>query len=174
MPEMKEASVRRVDHAQAIELSLLVDLEARWENLRKTPSQASAVGVTMQDLQAKQKAYEAFHARLVAYNKKYTPAHVPEVLLNTPSRLGTWCRKMRDLYLQVEHGPQGHCPIYLLEKARRWADRIGIRMSKDRVTQSTTQGSIRAVIGDLEALVRWCEDLERAPEMRVHRAEGEP
>jgi len=174
MPEMKETSVRRVDHTQAIELSLLVDLEARWENLRKTPAQASEVRVTLQDLTAKQKAYEDFHARLVAYNKKYTPTHVPDLLLNTPSRLGIWCRKIRDLYLQVEHVPQGHCPIYLLEKAHRWADRIGVRMSKDRVTQSTAQGTIRAVIGDLEALVQWCEDLDRAPEMRIHRAEGEP
>jgi hypothetical protein len=159
MPEMKEASVRRLDHTQAIELSLLVDLEARWENLRKTPSQASEVGVTTQDLQAKQKAYEAFHSRLVAYNKRYTPTHVPELLLNTPSRLGIWCRKMRDLYLQVEHDAQGHCPVYLLEKAYRWADHVGIRMNKDRVTQSTTHGTIRAVIGDLELLGQWCEDL---------------
>ena len=40
MPEMKEASVRSVDqHAWQIELSLLVDLEAHWENLRKEESE---------------------------------------------------------------------------------------------------------------------------------------
>jgi len=50
MPEMKEASVKTLDPAQASELALLVDLEARWENLRKTPSQAAEMGATKQDL----------------------------------------------------------------------------------------------------------------------------
>src|SRR5229473_4889150 len=141
MLEMKEASVANIDLAQAAELSLLVDLEARWENLRKTPSRAPEVAFSRQDLQGKQKAYEAFHAKLVAYNKQYTPAHVSELLLNTSSRLGTWCRMMRDLYLQVEHDPQGHCPVYLLEKAYRWADQVSIRLNKDRVSRSTPLGS---------------------------------
>ena len=117
MPEIQEASVGNIDAAQAAELSLLVDLEARWENLRKTPLQAAEAGATTQDLHGKQKAYDAFRAKLVAYNKQYTPAHVPELLLNTPSRLGKWCRTMRELYLLVEHNSQGHCPVHLLEKA---------------------------------------------------------
>ncbi len=159
MPEMKEASVRTRDPAQASELALLVDLEARWENLRKIPSQAAEAGATMQDLHVKQKAYDAFRARLVAYNKQYTPAHVPELLLNTPFRLGIWCRTMRDLYLLVEQDSQGHCPVYLLEKAYRWADHVGTRMNKDRVNRSTRPSNIQAVIRDLEALGQWCDDL---------------
>ena len=159
MPEMKEASVNTLDPAQATELALLVDLEALWENLRKTPFQASEAGDTMQDLQRKQKAYDAFHAQLVAYNKLYTPAHVPELLLNTPSRLGTWCRTMRDLYLIVENDPQGHCPAHLLEKAYRWADHVGIRMNKDRLSRSVPPSTIQAAIRDLEALGQWCDDL---------------
>ena len=161
MPEMKEASVRTLDPAQATELTLLVDLEARWENLRKTPLQAAEAGATTQDLHGKQKAYDAFRAKLVAYNKQYTPAHVPELLLNTPSRLGIWCRMMRDLYLLVEHDPQGHCPAYLLEKAYRWADHVSTRMNKDRVSRSTSPGTIQATIRDLEALGQWCDDLGR-------------
>ena len=35
MPEMREEAVSTLDPAQAAELSLLVDLEAHWENLRK-------------------------------------------------------------------------------------------------------------------------------------------
>jgi hypothetical protein len=159
MPEMKEASVRTLDPAQASELALLVDLEARWENLRKIPSQAAEARATMQDLHVKQKAYDAFRARLVAYNKQYSPAHVPELLLNTPSRLGIWCRTMRDLYLLVEHDPQGHCPVYLLEKAYRWADHVGSRLNKDRVNRSTPPSNIQAAIRDLEALGQWCDDL---------------
>src|SRR5438552_17615808 len=93
MLEMREASVGNLDPAQAAELSLLVDLEARWENLRKTPSREPEVGSTTQDLQGKQKAYDVFRAKLVAYNNRYTPAHIPDLQLNTPSRLGTWCRR---------------------------------------------------------------------------------
>jgi hypothetical protein len=106
MPEMREASIGNMDATQAAELSLLVDLEARWENLRRTPLQPREVESSTQDLQGKQKAYESFHTKLVAYNKQYTPAHVPEMLLNTPSRLARWCRTMRNLYLRVEHDPR--------------------------------------------------------------------
>ena len=159
MPEIREATVPSIDSAQAAELSLLVDLEARWENLRKTPSQAQQVGPGTQDLQGKQKAYEAFRAKLVAYNKQYSPAHIPELLLNTPSRLGKWCQAMRDLYLQVEHDPRGHCPVHLLEKAYRWADRVGVRMNQGCITRSTPPDTIRAAIRDLEALGQWCDDL---------------
>jgi hypothetical protein len=107
MPEMREAFVGNMDAAQAAELSLLVDLEARW---RRIPLQPPEVESSTQDLQGKQKSHESFHTKMVAYNKQYTPAHVPEMLLNTPSRLAKWCRTMRDLYLRVEHEPRGHCP----------------------------------------------------------------
>jgi hypothetical protein len=159
MLEMKEASVPSIDPAQAAELSLLVDLEARWENLRKTSSRAEEARSSTQDLQGRQKAYEAFRAKLVTYNKQYRPAHIPELLLNTPSRLGRWCQTMRDLYLLVEHDPRGHCPVHLLEKAYRWADRMGVLMNKGRISRSTPPGTIGAAIRDLEALGQWCDDL---------------
>src|SRR5689334_15611073 len=120
MPEMTEASVGNLDHAQATELSVLVELEAHWENMRKSLSRSPEAASTVQALQGKQKAYEAFHSKLVAYNNRYTPPHVPELLLNTPVRLGLWCRMMRDLYLKVEQDPRGHCPVHLLEKAYGW------------------------------------------------------
>ena len=88
MPEVAYALAGSLDLAQAEELSLLVDLEARWENLRKVN-----LGHNLQDLQARQKAYYAFHAKLVVYNRRYTPTHVPERLLNTPLRLALWCRR---------------------------------------------------------------------------------
>jgi hypothetical protein len=138
---------------QMIELSLLVDLEARWENLRKT-----SLG-DLQDLHGRQKAYDAFHGKLVAYNKQYRPAHVPELLLNTPTRLALWCQAMRDLYLRVEHDPRVHCPAHLLEKAYRSADRISGRLNKGPVARPTPPATIRDVIGELEALGQWCNDL---------------
>jgi hypothetical protein len=157
MPEMREASVGKMAAAQAVELSLLVDLEARWENLRRPRLRPPEVASSTQDLQGKQKAYEFFHAKLVAYNKKYSPAHVPELLLNTPCRLARWCRTMRDLYLCVEQDPRGHCPAHLLEKAYQWADRVAIRMNKGFVSRSTPPETIQAAIRDLEALGQWCD-----------------
>src|SRR5260370_26022201 len=95
MEQMRAAAVRSLDAEQAAELSLLVELEARWENLRKTPrTQDQEARSIPEDLQAIQNAYDAFHSKLIAYNQRYTPAHVPELLLNTPSRLALWCRTM--------------------------------------------------------------------------------
>lgn len=159
MPEMRIVSVENLDPAQAVELSLLVDLEARWENLRRAPSRGPEAGPTTQELQGKQKAYEAFHALLRSYNKRYTPAHVPELLLNTPSRLGAWCRTMRELYRRVEDHPRVHCPAHLLEKAYRWADRVAERTNAERVSRPTPPATVRDALLSLEALGRWCEAL---------------
>jgi hypothetical protein len=159
MPAISEAPVRDLTPAQAMELSLLVDLEACWENLRKPTSRHADVQITMKALAAKQKSYEAFRVSLAAYNKQYTPAHVPELLLNTPSRLGTWCRTMRDLYMQMEHDPRAHSPIHLLEKAYRWADRICVRMNKSPLSRANPPATIGETIRELEALVQWCDDL---------------
>jgi len=94
-------------------------------------------------------------------NKRYAPEHVPELLLNTPARLGAWCLRMRDLYLRVEHDPRGHCPAHLLEKVYRWADLVAARVNKGRVGRSPPPGTIRAAIRDLEDVARWCEELTR-------------
>lgn len=160
MLEMGEAASGILPAAQAAELALLVDLEARWENLRKTPA-SGAAAVTL-DLVNRQKCYETFHAKLVAYNNRHTPAHVAELLLNTPSRLGAWCRRMRDLYLQVEHDPQGHRPAHLLEKAYRCADGMSVRLNKDLISRSPPPATVGAAIRDLEALAAWCDALDRA------------
>jgi hypothetical protein len=93
--------------------------------------------------------------------EQYAPAHVPEMLLNTPSRLATWCRTARDLYLRVEHEPRGHCPVHLLKKAYRWAERVGARMSMDRLSRSTPPSAIGAAIRELEALGQCCDDLAK-------------
>src|SRR5262245_27569478 len=161
MPEMTAAPVVATSPEQAIALSVLVDLEARWENLRKPPSPKGGPGT--QDLQGRQRAYDTYRAKLVAYNKRYAPAHVPELLLSTPSRLRAWCRTMRDLYLQVEQDPRGHCPAHLLEKAYRQADRVGARLNKEPVRRSPPPSTIRAAVLELEALSRWCDDLGGVP-----------
>jgi hypothetical protein len=159
MPEMREVCDTNLDSAQAAELALLVDLEARWENLRNTSPRDLGVLPATQDLHGKQKAYEAFRAKLAAYNKRYAPPHVPELLLNTASRLGAWCRRMRDLYVQVEPNPALRCPVHLLEKAYRCADRVAARMGKDPVRRSTLPADIGAAIRDLDVLCQWSDEL---------------
>src|SRR5947209_19760416 len=136
MPEHTRPSDSPSLPSQAAVLAALVELEALWENLRHSPSRTPDVRSTVHDLHSVQKAYEAFRLRLAGYNKRYAPAHVPELLLNTPTRLGIWCRVMRDLYLRVEQDPSGHCPAHLLEKAYRWADRLADQGSKDRLSRS--------------------------------------
>jgi hypothetical protein len=162
MSSTKEASLKNLDPAQAIELSVLVELEARWENLRKIPSRTQEGESGTKTLLGAQKAYDAFRSKLVAYNQQYTPAHVPELLLNTPSRLALWCRAMRDLYLQVAHDSKVPCPHELLEKAYQWADRINDRLNKDRVNRPASPGTIRTAIENLGVVVQWCEDLAKA------------
>jgi hypothetical protein len=144
--------------AQATALALLVESEACWENLRHGPP----AGATEPGLRARQRAYDAFHGQLVAYNRRYTPAHVPELLLNTPARLGKWCRAMRDLHVRVEPLAPIPCPVALLEKAYRWADRIGLRVNPGRGGRAAPPVNLREAIRDLDALGRWCDDLAGA------------
>src|SRR5437763_12172973 len=95
------------------ELAVLVDLEARWDNLRA--SRSSAGPCTLQELQGNQRAYELFHAKLVAYNKRYAPPHVAELLVNTPVRLELWCKKMAALFADLDGGVP--YPAHLLSTA---------------------------------------------------------
>jgi hypothetical protein len=162
MSEMGSTSIGMLDPLQASELAMLVDLEAHWENLRKTPSRDSDGKLTLPDLLCIQKAYEAFRGRMVKYNKLYKPAHESELLLNNPSRLGSWCRAMRNLYLQVEHDTKVRCPVHLLEKAYRCADRVGFLMKKGSVSRTTPLTTIRDAVGGLEALAQWCDELASA------------
>ncbi|MSQ97596.1 MAG: hypothetical protein EXR98_24005 [Gemmataceae bacterium] len=156
-----DAPVHHLPFAQAVELSLLVDLEARWENLRTYQPDTVGMTSTLKELSQKQKAYEAFFAKLGTYNKAHKPAHVAELLLNNASRLGKWCWDMRDLVRQVQHDPQAHCPTHLLAKAYRWADRVADRMKKEHIARPTPSTTIPTAIQELEELARWCDNLSR-------------
>jgi hypothetical protein len=160
MPETTPVAAGNLDPAQAKELAVVVELEARWENLRAS-SQSSKNPPTIHDLHAKQKAYEAFRLKLAAYNKRFAPAHIPELLLNTGARLGTWCRTMRKLYQQLEHDAQTQCPVSLLEKAYRWADLVAGKEHKPHIERSAPPATIGAAIRELEALSHWCAELAK-------------
>ena len=68
---MHEAGVNSVplSLAQAAALAELVELEARWENLRHQPTAKG--GLLPRDaLVRKQMAHDAFQAKLLAYNRR--------------------------------------------------------------------------------------------------------
>ncbi|HYT92858.1 MAG TPA: hypothetical protein VEL76_29345, partial [Gemmataceae bacterium] len=65
----------------------------------------------------------------------------------------------RDLYLELEHEPQIHCPVHLLEKAYRSAERLSARLNTNLLDRSAPPATIRAVIETLMTLVQWCEAL---------------
>src|SRR5579885_3280383 len=100
--------------SRTVELALLVDLEARWENLRPDRAGAAARRSTHEELASKQRAYESFRVKQAEYAKRYPPGYVPAFQRGTPVRLAAWLRKMRDLYRQVEHAAQVPAPVHLL------------------------------------------------------------
>jgi len=153
--------------AQATELALLVDLEARWENLRLDQTAARSKTSTSDDLKHIQKVYDAFHVKLVAYNKQYRPAHVPELLLNSATRLQVWCRGMTRLFRSVQHDAAAPCPLHCMEKAYRCADRIADRIQKPRCVRPAQPASVAAAVQDLERLTEWCEALMATPTVPV-------
>ena len=95
-------------------------------------------------------------AKLLAYNRRYTPPHVPELLLNTAARLGKWCQAMRDLYRLIEPDPSARCPGSIVEKANRWADRIARRTNRSVVSAQASPRFVCDAIAELESLGRWC------------------
>jgi len=151
--------IRNLSAEQARALSLLVELEAGWENLRLCPPLVQKPASDVKELHQKQKAYEMFHAKLVAYNKGFRPAHVPELLLNNAERLGAWCRRMTDLLRAAQHDSQACYPAHLIEKAYRWADRLSDQRKLDRISRPTLSRDTPAAIQELEHLAQWCESL---------------
>jgi hypothetical protein len=140
---------------QAVALISLLDLEARWENLPRSEVRDDA-SATAKGLRAKQSAYDAYHTRLVAYNRQYRPAHDGESAVNSPARLGTWCRKVRDLLDQLDQDAAG--PIHLLEKAYRSAEHIAERLKRQAVGR-TRPTNTQTAARDLAALADWCDGL---------------
>lgn len=143
---------------QALELAQVVEAEARWENLRKHRFVNQGRNPT-DNLIAAQKAYDAFHTRLVAYNRQHRPEHVPELLLNTAVRLGRWCTDMSDLFGMVGADAKAACPVNLVEKAYRRAENIAGRLREDPPSRRTPPQMIDAAIVDLQTVAAWCNKL---------------
>jgi hypothetical protein len=161
-----------LDPVQGAELTWLVDLEARWENSLHDSRRTRGTQAATRDLHELQKAYEAFRSRLQAYNRRYASAHVTELLLNTPARLGKWCRAMRNLYLRVRDDPKCHCPTSLMEKAYRWADQLAARLCIDPFSRQPAPADIEATVQQLNALSEWCDGRARPAAAKTASAHG--
>ena len=163
MPEVRLVAEEEISAAQAAALAVLLDLEARWENLRAARLGTPQVPSATPDLQAMQRAYAAFRAQLSAYQTRFSPTHATELLLNTPARLGSWCRQVRDLHLRAGHAARAHCSVHVLEKAYRWADQLAGKKGTERPSRATPPGTAEAMIRHLEALAAWCDALSQIP-----------
>ena len=163
MPEVRLVAAEEISAAQAAALTMLLDQDARRENLRAARSGTPQVPSATPDLQAVQRAYAAFRAQLKAYQTRFSPTHATELLLNTPARFGRWCRQVRDWHLRAGHAARAHGPVHVLEKAYRWADRLAGKRGAERASRATPPGTAEAVIRDLEALAAWCDALTQIP-----------
>jgi hypothetical protein len=161
MPEVQIVAEEKISAEQAEALTVLLDLEARWENLRAARSGTAKVTPVTPDLLAMQRAYAAFRTQLRIYQASFSPTHAPEFLLNTPARLGKWCRQVRDLHLRAGHAGPAHCPVHVLEKAYRWADQLSGKRGTERASRAMPPETAEALIRDLEAVAAWCDALSQ-------------
>lgn len=156
MSQLSETVAEKLEPAAAAELTRILDLQARWENLRGAPT--GAPGFSTPDLHGRQKAYDAFRTRLAAYSAKYPAPHLPEVTLNTPERVGTWCRAVRAV-LRRAGAEQVEYPAHLLAKAHRLADKVATRLGKAPADREAGAGTAAAALRNLDAVVEWCDQL---------------
>jgi hypothetical protein len=152
---MTHSTPTNLDVTQADALAHLVELEARWVNVQSAVATESA-SASLAGLVAKQKAFDGYHAQLVAYNQRYRPAYHGLRPVNTAVRLAAWCRTMADLYGRAG---RAECPVHLLEQAHRCADRLGARLNRDLVCRPAAVTNTAEAIAGLGAVAEWCDGL---------------
>jgi hypothetical protein len=148
---MNESAAERLDPVRAADLTRVLDLQSRWENMR-----AEGVDSTPQ-LQSLQKAFEAYRMRLVEYTARHRSDQVPDLSPSGPSRLGAWCRAVRAVCRRAAEGCEH--PAHVVSKAQRLADRIAARVSAARVDRQPPPSDMAGVIRELDALILWCDRL---------------
>jgi hypothetical protein len=155
----------------------MIDLQARWENMRVGPALADA-GYTTPDLHDRQRTYEAFRSRPAAYTARFTASEVPETTLNGPDRVAVWCRAGRAVFRRAGDEVGTECPTHAMEKADRLADRIAARLKVEPLGRGSPPDSIGAAIGALDAVILWCGGLVGPPvqlgSLRPARETAEP
>ena len=136
---------------QAAALVRVIDLQARWECQLADASGGGSVP----DLQARQKAYEAYRARRAEYDARYGAGAVPETSAGTPDRLAGWCRAVATV---VRRAGGAVLPA-AVEKAYRLADRVAGRQGAEPVRR----GPGGDAAGALDAVAGWCDGLTVIP-----------
>jgi hypothetical protein len=140
---------------QADALAAVVELEALWENIPAAAAGASP-GEALRGLTAKQRAFDAYRAGLIEYNRRYGAAYHGERPATTSKRLGAWCRRLAALYLRAN---QTGCPVQVLEKAHRAADRLATRLGTAPCSRPAAPASAADAVADLQEVAGWCDGL---------------
>lgn len=153
MTQMTETAADRLTPDRAAELARVLDLQAKWENLRADGNDSTA------RLQALQRAFEEYRVRLTAYSARDRSEPIPELSPTGPGRLGTWCRTVRAV-LRRAAGADG--PLHIVAKAHRLADRIAARGSA-AVAGRETPADLAGAIRQLDLVIAWCDELAAAP-----------
>ena len=158
MSQMNESAAERLDPARAAELTRVLDLQSRWENMRAEGSDSTA------QLQSLQKAFEAYRARLAEYTARHRSVQAPDLSPSGPSRLSAWCRAVRAVFRRAADGCD--CPAHVVTKAHRLADRIATLVSAEPVAREAPPTDMASVIRQLDSLIAWCDRLlaPRLPE----------
>ena len=149
MPQLSEAAAEKLSPEQATALARVLDLQARWENHRDDPAKSAT---SIADLQARQKAFEAFRAALREYAAAFGDDRLPEPTQNVPDRLAVWCRALRAVLVRAG----GTGPALILGKVYRLADRIAARTGLPPVERVPAEDRAGA-IDQLAAVIAWCD-----------------
>ncbi|HJZ58583.1 MAG TPA: hypothetical protein VKE74_26820 [Gemmataceae bacterium] len=163
MPQLTEAAAETLTPEQAAELARVIDLQARRECLLADAA-GNRVDFSTPDLQARQKAYEAFRARRAEYAARYRAGRTPETTLNTPGRVGTWCRVVRAVLRRAGAGAE--CPAAVVEKAYRMADRATVAREGEPGGREPPPGDMAGAIRQLDAVITWCDGPVDPPSVR--------
>jgi hypothetical protein len=156
---------------QAADLARVMESQACWENLRDDPTAGGAEGAALRE---RQRRYDAFRAALAAYTARHRGADLPELTLNSPERVGTWCRAVRAVCRRA--GPDAEAPTQVVGKAYRLADRIAARLKVAPVARDGDRpGEMDGAIRGLEEVIAWCDGLSVGREAaRPVRTEPDP
>ena len=166
--QITERTAEQLAPAQAADLAGVIDAQARWENLRGEPRVGDNSPTALQN---RQKAYELFRGRQAAYIAQYRAAPVSETTLNTPERLGEWCRTVRAVLLRAESAPG---PAHLIVKAHRLADRIAARLGAAVAERGAAVEDAAGAIRELSAVIAWCDTLTHPAPLVLKQLATEP
>jgi hypothetical protein len=153
MPQLNEIDAERLSSEQAAGLIRVLELQARWENHRDDPAMSAA---STPDLQARQKAFDAFQTAWNGYVSQYRQARLPEPTQNMPERLAIWSRALRAVFRRTE----ASYPTHVMNKVYRLVARTAARMHREPVERIASE-DLAGAIRELENVIAWCDSLTK-------------